>query len=56
MTGTQPGVEVSKPREYSKAKEAFDCKTKLRTNASCWVGARLGLPARSLIQYDELPT
>lgn len=37
VTGTQPDFEVSKPLESSKAKEALDCKIKLRMNAGCYV-------------------
>lgn len=37
VTGSQPDFEVGKPLEYSKAKEAFDCKIKSRLNAGCCV-------------------
>lgn len=37
MTSTQSDFEVGKPLECSKAKEAFDCEIKPRTNAGCCV-------------------
>lgn len=41
MTGMQPDFEVGKSMECSKAKDAFDCKIKSKTNAGCHVVAHV---------------
>lgn len=41
VISTQPGFEVGKPLECSKAKEASDCKIKPRMNAACCVVANV---------------